>query len=54
MLVDAIPKLHMETTLAQLMNVCHIMQIDPRTGVKSGNPLFDSRPALSLSGLNRT
>lgn len=36
MLVGAIPKLHLLSTTAHLINVCHLKKIDPRTGVKHG------------------
>ena len=35
--LGAIPKLHLETTTTNLINVCHIKGIDPRTGVQHGN-----------------
>jgi hypothetical protein len=33
MFLGAIPMLHLETTAAHLVNVCHIKGIDPKTGV---------------------
>jgi hypothetical protein len=33
-LVDSIPKMHLEATTAQLIHLCHLKGIDPRTGVQ--------------------
>jgi hypothetical protein len=34
MFLGAIPMLHLDTTTAHLINVCHIKGIDPKTGIK--------------------
>jgi hypothetical protein len=34
LLVDTIPKLHMEATTASLIHLCHARKIDPKTGVQ--------------------
>lgn len=34
LVLNAIPKLHIEATVETLINVCHMKDIDPRTGVK--------------------
>jgi hypothetical protein len=34
MLLGMIPKLHIESTITNLINVCHLKRIDPKTGVR--------------------
>lgn len=34
--LGAVPMLHLETTTANLINVCHLKGIDPKTGVQHG------------------
>jgi hypothetical protein len=37
-ILAAIPTLHIQPTQESLINLCHKMRIDPRTGVKQGKP----------------